>query len=121
MDQKAEKFPGSEDVIGSPDKESAVRPGTAHTVAGEEKSEEKTSLVVMPEPKAEVVDEEKQQKVKKPEPPAKKKGPVVSRLNQYAMYDKNHPLNQPFPAIENFKGPKSIISIIQWREKPPIF
>ena len=46
----------------------------------------------------------------------KKKGPVVSSLNQYAMYDKNHPLNRPFPSVQDFKGPKRII-VLKRREK----
>lgn len=39
-------------------------------------------------------------------PLKKKSSVVVSKMNQYAQFDKNHPLAQPFPAIEGFKGPK---------------
>jgi hypothetical protein len=37
----------------------------------------------------------------------KKPEQAISQMNRYAQYDKFHPLNRAFPAIEGFKGPKS--------------
>lgn len=49
-------------------------------------------------------------------PLKKKSSVVISKMNQYAQFDKNHPLAQPFPAIEGFKGPKCrLVCLIQWR------
>lgn len=95
------KSPGSDAVIIGPENESAVRPGTANTMAAEDKTTKNSS--VMPKK-----DEEMGKETPKIVPPVKpkKKAPVVSKMNQYALYDKNHPLNKPFPAIQNFKGPK---------------
>jgi hypothetical protein len=95
------KSPGSDAVIFGPENESAARPGTANTMAADERMN-KDSLIV---PKK---DEEKPKDTPKivPASKPKKKAPVVSKMNQYALYDKNHPLNKQFPAIQNFKGPK---------------
>lgn len=94
--------PGTDDVIGSPEAAVIARPDTAQTRSGEDKQ---ITVEKLEDEKAKP-NNEKDNKVPVAKP-AKKKGPVVSRLNQYAMYDKNHPLNKPFPAIESFKGPKS--------------
>ena len=85
---------GFEDVlIGS--EENQARPGTANTANWED--DKKKSLVTK-EQTAPIV-------ANKPIP-TKKNKQAVSSMNRYAQYDKYHPLNQPFPAIENFKGPK---------------
>lgn len=92
-DQFAEEFVVSEEGL------KADRPGTANTVAKVEK-----------EDKAKTDPQKKQDEKTEnalPKPGLKKKSaPAISSLNKYAQYDKYHPLNQPFPAIENFKGPK---------------
>ena len=60
-------------------------------------------------------------KIEKPVTAKKKPKPNISKLNKYAQYDKYHPLNQPFPAIENFKGPKSTLSLSKSRENQQIY
>lgn len=102
------KSPGSDAVIIGPENESSARPGTANTMAQDDKTTKNSSIM----PKKE--DAPKVEPTIKP----KKAPPVVSRLNQYAMYDKNHPLNKPFPAIQNFKGPKRRKLLKKMSERP---
>ena len=85
-----------EDIILGPE-ESPLRPGTAVTA----KVEDESWKGATPKEKAQELPIVKP--VKKEPTKAKQ---AVSSLNQYAQYDKYHPLNQPFPAIESFKGPK---------------
>lgn len=100
MEEKA-KSPGTDDIISSPEAAVMARPETAHTLV----LDEVAPTAITPSTETKKSNEDK--KTVPVAKPAKKNGPVVSRLNQYAMYDKNHPLNKPFAAIENFKGPKS--------------
>lgn len=99
-DQFAEEFVVSEEGLKAPD-----RPGTANTVAqAERRDKDKPD---QKKPGAEKPGEKPKAENVLPEPVSKKKsGPAVSALNKYAQYDKYHPLNQPFPAIEDYKGPK---------------
>lgn len=97
----ADNSPGSDAVTIGLESEPTVRPGTANTAAMDEVTPKSSPIsIVQEEPPKETV------KITAPSKP-KKKAPIVSQMNQYAVYDKNHPLNRPFPAIQNFKGPKS--------------
>jgi len=96
-----------DDFIGA--EESPIRPNSAMTASPEiEKGAKVTKEEIDKKPKDsdKPKDKEKEKEVPKIVPPPKKTKQAISSLNKYAQYDKYHPLNQPFPAIENFKGPK---------------
>ena len=103
-DPFAEEFVVSEEGL-----KAAERPGTANTVARAERREQAPAPGPPGDkkPASEKPGEQPKAENALPKPgPKKKSGPAVSALNKYAQYDKYHPLNQPFPAIEDYKGPK---------------
>jgi hypothetical protein len=61
-------------------------------------NEEKKNLIALNKQK-DVEDPKSGQAEKKPEQ-------AISQMNRFAQYDKFHPLNRPFPAVEGFKGPQ---------------
>lgn len=88
----------------------SARPDTANTVGIGGKSKKEVEL--MP------IEKESKQEGKLPKESLKKKSaPGISALNRYAQYDKYHPLNQPFPAIEDFKGPKGSLFLKKAQRK----
>lgn len=75
------------------------------------------SLNALSEAQTEAARDPQTSTVPKKAPLKKKSSVVISRMNQYAQFDKNHPLAQPFPAIEGFKGPKCRLwAEFEWKE-----
>ena len=99
QDPFAEEFVVSEEGLQAP------RPGTANTVAHVDRAD-KPKPDPQNQPSASPQEKPKAENALPKQTPKKKSGPAISSLNKYAQYDKYHPLNQPFPAIEDYKGPK---------------